>query len=179
MVSDIPTLQQNIRYLNQAAQLVDSLPDAVYRFSDHPIFMSGVGKHLRHILDYYSAFLAGFGRHIDYEARQRDIRTETDRREAAGRISNTIKALIKTVPEASVLNRRVWVSGNMGERKGEVTPVASTVGRELAFLASHTVHHFAMIAMILNLQNTHPPADFGVAPSTLTHLSKTIVSFSA
>lgn len=104
MVSDIPTLQQNIRYLNQAAQLVDSLPDAVYRFSDHPIFMSSVGKHLRHILDYYSAFLAGFGRHIDYEARQRDIRTETDRREAAGRISNTIKALIKTVPEASVLN---------------------------------------------------------------------------
>jgi uncharacterized damage-inducible protein DinB len=179
MVSGIPALQQNIRYLNQAVQLAESLPDAVYRFSGHPVFMSGAGKHLRHILDYYSAFLAGYGHHIDYDARQRDIRTETDRREAAGRISTISKALTEAVPDASVLDRRVRVSGDMGERKGEVTPAASTVGRELAFLASHTAHHFAMIAMILNLQNTPPPADFGVAPSTLTHLSKTIVSSSA
>ncbi len=172
MGSDIPALQQNIGYLNQAALLVDSLPDAIYRSNDHPIFMSGVGKHLRHILDFYSAFLAGIHHPIDYDARQRDLRVETDRREAAGRISAIIDAILEMVPDASALDRRVWVSGDTGGQEGNDVPVASTVHRELVFLASHTVHHFAMMAMILKLQNHSPPADFGVAPSTLTHLSK-------
>jgi hypothetical protein len=49
----------------------------------------------------------------------------------------------------------------------------STIGRELQFLASHTVHHFAIMAMILRLQDIHPPADFGIAPSTLRFMKET------
>jgi hypothetical protein len=44
---------------------------------------------------------------------------------------------------------------------------ASSLARELQFTLSHTVHHYALIALILRLQGFAPPADFGVAPATL------------
>jgi hypothetical protein len=45
----------------------------------------------------------------------------------------------------------------------------STAARELQFLVSHTVHHYALIAFILRANGIDPGADFGVAPSTLAH----------
>ncbi len=45
----------------------------------------------------------------------------------------------------------------------------SSVERELQFLRSHTVHHFALIAVILRLSGLEPGEEFGVAPSTLRY----------
>ena len=42
----------------------------------------------------------------------------------------------------------------------------SSVERELQFLSSHTVHHYALIAVILRLNGVQPEEGFGVAPST-------------
>jgi hypothetical protein len=52
---------------------------------------------------------------------------------------------------------------------------ASTVARELQFLLSHTVHHYALIALILRLQGFEPGEEFGVAPSTLAHWRREVV----
>ena len=46
---------------------------------------------------------------------------------------------------------------------------ATSVVRELQFLASHTVHHYAVIAAMLRPQGVEPGDDFGVAPSTLQY----------
>jgi hypothetical protein len=45
----------------------------------------------------------------------------------------------------------------------------STVGRELQFLVSHTVHHFALIRLLLGGEGPVLGPDFGVAPSTVAH----------
>ncbi|MGC6565166.1 MAG: hypothetical protein ACON38_06080 [Akkermansiaceae bacterium] len=45
----------------------------------------------------------------------------------------------------------------------------STAGRELQFLLSHTVHHFAMIGGICKCLEVSLEEGFGVAPSTLRH----------
>ena len=45
----------------------------------------------------------------------------------------------------------------------------SSVARELQFLVSHTVHHYAVIAAMLRPQGIEPGVDFGVAPSTLKY----------
>jgi hypothetical protein len=45
----------------------------------------------------------------------------------------------------------------------------STVRRELQFLLSHTVHHFALIAVLLERFEIAVPDDFGIAPSTLRY----------
>jgi uncharacterized damage-inducible protein DinB len=43
----------------------------------------------------------------------------------------------------------------------------STLARELAFVLAHTVHHQAMIALLLEWQGIHLPSErFGLAPST-------------
>ena len=53
-----------------------------------------------------------------------------------------------------------------------VTPVGesltgwSTLGRELAFVDSHTIHHQALIAVLLELADVPVPDDLGLAPST-------------
>lgn len=43
----------------------------------------------------------------------------------------------------------------------------SSVKRELQFLVSHTVHHYALIKELLRREGFDPGAEFGVAPSTL------------
>ena len=45
----------------------------------------------------------------------------------------------------------------------------STIRRELQFLVSHTVHHYALIGLILKTMDVSVPENFGVAPSTLKH----------
>ena len=44
--------------------------------------------------------------------------------------------------------------------------LASNLSRELAFLGSHAVHHFAIVALILRLQGVEVPRYFGVSLST-------------
>jgi hypothetical protein len=43
----------------------------------------------------------------------------------------------------------------------------SSLGRELEFVLSHTVHHHALIAEKLAANGDNAVRDFGVAPSTL------------
>jgi hypothetical protein len=48
----------------------------------------------------------------------------------------------------------------------------STARRELRFLLSHTIHHYALIALSLGTRGFEIPealSGFGVAPSTLRH----------
>ena len=45
----------------------------------------------------------------------------------------------------------------------------STVRRELQFLLSHSIHHYALIATICHANGFPVPEGFGVAPSTLRY----------
>jgi len=46
---------------------------------------------------------------------------------------------------------------------------STSIKRELAFLLSHTIHHYAIVAIICRLQGLSVEDDFGIAPSTLRH----------
>ena len=54
----------------------------------------------------------------------------------------------------------------------------SSVVRELEFLLSHTVHHYALIGVICQLGGHKLPKDFGMAPSTLRYLQAQAVASS-
>ena len=47
----------------------------------------------------------------------------------------------------------------------------SSVSRELQVLSSHTIHHFALIAITLRMHGVELDSDFGMAPSTLRYLA--------
>lgn len=161
-------LDHNLRFLRQAANLLAAIPDNAYTLARPPVFRSGIGAHLRHCLDHYQSFLTGLasGR-IDYDARERDRSTEQSR-EAAATVITSIIARLDALSPAD-LARPVQSKVDCGGDNLDAMWTDSTAPRELQFLISHTVHHYALIGMILRLQELDAPADFGIAPSTLRH----------
>lgn len=158
--------KENIGILSQAEKLIDDLSDALYTNNEVPPYHSGVGKHIRHVLDFYMAFLAPPEDATDYDDRKRTVAIETDRAHAR----HTIRQIIQSLEAIRGADSPVKSKNDDGGYRPEAFAYSrSSIGRELQFLASHTVHHFAMIAFILVQQGHTPHPDFGVAASTLIH----------
>lgn len=158
---------QNQLLLDQARDLLAGLSDDEYGSpqGDH----AGIGPHLRHCIDFYSCFLRDrkSGR-VDYDRRERDPRLETDRAVALAELARLAAGLEEVAGAAPSDELEVRVDVSPGEQGAEGWSTTS-VGRELRFLVSHTVHHFALIAQILRARGVEPGREFGVAPSTLTY----------
>lgn len=160
----------NIEFLRQAQRLIVDLSDALYRNNDLPPFNSGVGKHIRHILEFYAAFVNRREHKIDYDQRAREIELESNRGLAVERIEQTCMALA----EVNDFDAEVWSNNDEAVKTLQDRGYKrSTVGRELQFLVNHTVHHFAVIAILLHSQGFKTPPEFGVAISTLAFWKQT------
>ena len=169
MDAAIALANENIHILSQAEKLIEDLSDGLYTNNDIPPYQSGVGKHIRHVLDFYRAFLKPPEDITDYDDRDRSVGVETDRMQALEAIDRIIGAL-GAIRNAD--NQVQSKNDDGGHRPQAVAYSRSSIGRELQFLASHTVHHFAIIAFILVQQGYTPHPDFGVAASTLVHWQK-------
>lgn len=154
----------NLVVLQQGATLLALL--GAERFAQRvPLcFNSSVGGHLRHVIDHYEAFLAGVaGGALDYEGRARDPLLERDLEVAQGRLESVGRRLSELAVERDDAPLAVLAETSSG------IAVRSSAVRELEFLLSHTVHHYALIAVIARSLGCEPAPDFGVAPSTLRH----------
>ena len=162
-------VELNVHSLRQVLKMLEHMEDAIYTQSPPGFAPHRVGGHLRHILEFYECFLDGIeSRYIDYDARKRDESIEISRRAAMARIRAIIERLENTpaIGGDSVL----WVRME-DSRDGFVGDpfLPSSPGRELQVLSSHTVHHFALIAMTLTAHGVSVDRDFGMAPSTLRY----------
>lgn len=158
----------NVRYIDQAVKLLESISDASYANPAPLNLGSSVGAHLRHCIDHYANFLAGIptGR-IDYDTRQRERAIETDRNVAIQKMHVLISELNAL---SSREDQRIFIKMDCGNDQDEhLWWTESTIRRELQFLISHTVHHFALIKMTLVAGGIHAGSDFGMAPSTLRY----------
>lgn len=163
-------LDDNLSVLRSTRELVERLDEVGYRQPAEPLGLSGIGPHVRHASDFYLRFLAGLRapsgevRRVDYDARDRDPRIETDPGHAAERLTRImvdLRRLPEQVPDLADASLEVRSDGSPW------TP--STVARELLSLLGHTVHHHALIAVLLRARGAEVPEGFGVAPSTLRH----------
>lgn len=163
-------IADNVEALRQGIELIERLDDGLYVQACQELSLSGVGCHFRHCIDFYLKFLAGLesGR-INYDTRERDGQIETHRLIAIAKLNSIIAELgellaVTTPAEIEVL---LEDSSNSKDAAGWSR---SSVKRELQFLLSHTIHHYALIALALRLHGFEPGAEFGIAPSTLRHL---------
>jgi len=166
MATDSGVVTANLDALRQGSDLIRRLPDAGY--GEATDGAAPVGPHFRHVIEHYSCFLAGHasGR-VNYDARERDPALERDRGAALARIeelAGELRRLARADLEAPAEVRLECGSGGEPAQWSR-----STVGRELQFLLSHTVHHFALIGLLLAQRGIGTGADVGVAPSTLEH----------
>jgi hypothetical protein len=161
-------LAMSVGWLRQALAMLSEVDDTVFSTCPRGLEPHRVGSHLRHVLEFYECFLSGLeSGHIDYDARQRDEAVERNRAVAAARI----RALIRRLETAPWLrgDSIVWVRIEDASEALEDPFVTSSVGRELLVLSSHTIHHFALIAIALRAHGAAVDADFGMAPSTLRY----------
>jgi hypothetical protein len=161
----------NVRWLRQALRLLELLNDEVYSATAPGFAPHRAGAHLRHVLEFYQCFLDGLeSSHIDYDTRRRDESVECSRNAAAVTIRSIIHAL-ETHADARQ-ERIVWVRMEDAQFSGVGDSfMESSLSRELQVLSSHTVHHFALIAVTLRAHGVQLDTDFGMAPSTLRHLA--------
>jgi hypothetical protein len=133
-----------------------------------PPFAGPVCAHLRHVVEHYEALVNGQPLGVvDYDGRPRDRQLETSPTLARDRLLGLRQVLGQWTPD--MLDRPVRVLGQGGIIGDFDFCVTSSVGRELAFLASHAVHHFALLAEHLQRHGVPVPTHFGKAPGTVAN----------
>jgi hypothetical protein len=150
--------------LERAVALISRLDEVTFR---RVVNGSSVGAQFRHDLDMVSTLIAGVGNgRLDYGNRERDQRIEADPRFAVSRYRDLIlrlslldeRSMGMSVLVRSEVDRKIWLP--------------SSLGREVEFVHSHTVHHHALIAEKLATIGIEAAENFGVASSTLEYRAK-------
>ncbi|MBY0261388.1 MAG: DinB family protein [Phycisphaerales bacterium] len=148
--------------------VVSSLDASAYTAQSGPLFAGAtLGGHVRHCLDHARALVDyGDARAVDYDHRERGTPVETDPAAAIGELDRVLAGIDALAPEPVDTPLTVAV---MPSRDGRSVALQSTLGRELAFVLSHTVHHNATVRGMVASLGLSLPGSFGYAPSTLAH----------
>jgi uncharacterized damage-inducible protein DinB len=156
-----------IGILRQLAGLLASLTDEQYTRKPVGVVPSSIGGHVRHCLDHIDALLGGLPQgFLDYDARCRGTAVEQSRTAALEAMGRQEQQLLE-FPWAAfppVLRMSVLLTPD-----GSPVEVVTSLGRELAFVLSHTIHHNSLVSVMAKLMAVAVPADFGYAPSTIAH----------
>jgi hypothetical protein len=152
------------RLLDDLASIVIGLDVPAYLARPLPGISGSIGEHVRHCLDHIAALVMAPGSTtLSYDHRERGTNVERDPAEALVQILR-LRAAANRAGERA-LDEPVLVESLLSDA-GDTVASWSSVGRELAFVASHTIHHQALIAMLLGIQGLSVPERFGYAPST-------------
>jgi len=143
-----------------------SLEHYIYSEDSDSPWMSGIGKHYRHIIDFYDRFIDQFPL-VNYDLRNRDLEIETNKDAAIIKI-NYLREALKNYEIKDISKKIALYQGDMPFSRNEFI-VNSSLGRELRYLIEHTVHHYAIIAMFLKYFGYSVPRGFGIAQSTLDY----------
>ncbi|MFO1052686.1 MAG: hypothetical protein U1F36_10775 [Planctomycetota bacterium] len=154
--------------LEQGARTADRWSDDDFRAPSELFGGGSIGQHLRHALDHFEQFVRGVPEGcIDYDDRVRGRPEENCRATCVARADGLAARLDGAVDGRSAQTTVLVKTACSVD--GAIEAHASTLGRELQFLVSHTVHHFAIVAAIARARGLTVDPDFGVAPSTLRY----------
>ncbi len=153
-------LEFNVQLLDQALAIIDAhIPVAASTFSAH------AGPHLRHVIEHFEALLFNTSGRIDYDARQRDRSIEQDPEVARARLHALQDRLCGLPLDSSPSRLEVQFCGGLDGQHHFTAE--STYQRELLFVSSHAVHHFALIRIHCTAQGIDLPQPLGKAPATI------------
>jgi uncharacterized damage-inducible protein DinB len=119
---------------------------------------------VRHVLDHVKVLVERpRPQTVSYDGRERDTTIERDRRagiEALRRAVYRLRAFMDA-PRDETLTLEALV-----EPGQPPVAVTTSLARELVFALQHTIHHQAIIAVLLLQVGVRTPARFGYAPAT-------------
>ena len=158
------TLQPLFELLHEMRKMIERLDDISYAMPAPGRTTGGIGGHVRHCLDHVSALLAGVQTGLcPYDRRQRGTDIETSRDAAIAAITDVMLGLLEL--DAATLDLEVYVETQL-DPSGAMVITRSSVCREIAFLVSHTIHHNAIVAQLMQARGLSVAPRFGLAPAT-------------
>lgn len=153
--------------LGRAGALARSLEPEVLAWRPEGLGFGSLGAQFRHVVAFYACFLRGLGgRRVDYDDRVRELAWEHDPLAVAKEVERIAEAM--GAVEAFDEDEELEV---LMDEPGAATTgwTRSSLGRELRFLASHAVHHLALVELMLQAQGCDAQRvapGIGIAPST-------------
>ncbi len=160
--------QYNAALLAQAAIMITRLGEEA---GADFVYASAVGPHLRHIVEHYLALVNALkmdDRCVCYDARNRDLRIQTDPSATLSALQELHQSFAALAQDQSLGLQTPLVTKLLAGAQGEIElTVETTLGRELLFLSSHTVHHFAPLGQYCRNAGVELGHDFGKAPATM------------
>jgi hypothetical protein len=152
--------------LLQGKALLNEIDPELYAVKAGDPYGASIGGHYRHVLDHFLCLLEGMDSDaIDYDHRSRSRELESDINEARRVTDKLIQAFKSFAPHT--WNWACAVVYTVGYGAEGPSVISSTLGRELAFCVSHSVHHYAIIRLLCAHLRVQVPMEFGIAPSTL------------
>jgi hypothetical protein len=149
--------------ISQINDLLDQIEPHEYRQPLPEFDGSSLGQHFRHILEFFICLERGIpSGTVDYASRERNLLLE----DSPGVALSSLNAFAEAL-QALTSTETVAMKAEFG---GVERPsYHSTVGRELAFVYDHAIHHLAMIKVGLRCRFPHIQIDrdLGVSPSTI------------
>lgn len=168
-------LQANIEALEQGLNFLTDITDEQFVHVCTPYVHSTIGEHIRHVLDMYvvlkESVQSGL---VDYDRRCRGSNIEFQRSSALAALQEAIewtKSLSDNI--SAVCEKKLSIKSEVRlEPTAKTSPVKvdSSLARELIFVSSHAVHHYALISVIARLQGLEVGNFFGIAPATVSYL---------
>jgi hypothetical protein len=156
-----------VRLIEELVVVVGSLDERQYVQKPVGVVPGSVGGHVRHCLDHVKALLlAAETGQLDYDRRERGTPVESCRDAAIAAAAECASELRELTLEALDRSLRVDV---LLTADGPQQAFRSSVGRELAYVLSHTIHHNALVGALVKTLGGQLPERFGYAPSTIAH----------
>lgn len=155
----------SLEIVNQLIEFLQQLPDDIYTKPLLLLSNNTIGKHIRHIVEFYECvFTCSNSGMVNYDVRRRSIRLETDKIFCVGKL-HYIATLICSVHTDEKLRLQMSYSA------GEPVYIDSSISRELVYNMEHAIHHMAIIKMSIISINVPValPHNFGVAFSTIQY----------
>jgi hypothetical protein len=161
-------ISSQLEIIEQAKAFLCELSQFEYQQVIKPHFSSSAGAHMRHIVDHYQALRHGVVTgEVDYNLRNRESDVENNPEAALAAwkdIENWLRQIsVQEMDKAMVVKSEVSINSEQN------VTCASSLGRELMFVASHAIHHYSLLAIIRSLQGGKNQEAFGVAPATATY----------
>lgn len=150
-----------IKQLEDLSDLLNQLSEDKYSTPMERVFNSTIGKHTRHIIEFYQLFFKAYeSLNLCYDQRSRNTNLENSINEALFAIKEIIQQL-----DSNLENKELQLKTCI---LNEDLLLKTSVSRELLYLLEHTTHHLASIR--IGVSNLDPDfngqLELGVAYST-------------
>ena len=132
----------NIDTLSKILFVIETL-ESVWSRKNKNFNNETIGRHIRHIIDFYLCFIGYIDSNfIDYDARKRSAKIESDISFAR----NKIEEIIYFLKNTDLVDKNIKVRMNSSVSNLDLN---SSIFRELMHIADHAIHHANLIQVII------------------------------